>query len=458
MKAALLALAALLPAPQGWEPFTPRRESSPAGRHYAVFRAVGEPVVVKYELCRRRDGASPLPPARGEALAGPRPPVITDIGRDLADPLVVAGDLPQPPYQVAVLDREPALVLFEKYGALGKGDAVALLGADGKIRWRHALADLFKADAIRAFPVERGDTWWFEAWWVDEERGTVVICPVGDQLGEIALSDGKVRRGDPAALLARAAAGPAADRVAAMEIAARMRPEGTAALAKRLAADGKEPLDLRVRAAAALHRSGGTMEFAPLLREASAAGAPPRARSYAASVLAEILGEASLPLLRDLLRGEAGECWRPAMASLASLGEKAVPVLLEMLGEKDQSLDYRGGAATVLGAMKAETALPALWKAAEAFDAEKDPFHFVPQSALAACVAMEPADLRARMLALLGKATPHDGRVAQWFEAHPAGDALPALRAALARWEKSEYGKFAWEYKRIEAAIRACGG
>jgi hypothetical protein len=153
------------------------------------------------------------------------------------------------------------------------------------------------------------------------------------------------------------------------------------------------------------------------------------------------------------MRGEADEAWRPALAALAELGDAAVPALTEMLAEKDQHLDYRGGAAHALGAMKADAALPALWKAALEFDPARDEFHFVPGAALDAVAAIAPPDLRERLLALLAKGTPHDGRIAQWVEAHPARDALPALVAALER-----SGKFSWERKRALAALRACVG
>ncbi|HEU4394070.1 MAG TPA: hypothetical protein VFS92_00780, partial [Planctomycetota bacterium] len=97
--------------------------------------------------------------------------------------------------------------------------------------------------------------------------------------------------------------------------------------------------------------------------------------------------------------------------------------------------------------------LPALWKAAEDFDPERDEHHFVAGAALDAAAAIGPPDLRARLLALLAKGTPHDGRIAQWMEANPGRDALPALVAALER-----HGRFSWERKRALAALRACAG
>jgi hypothetical protein len=452
--AALLALGAALPAAavQAWEPFAPRREVSPAGRHYVVLRPSKDPPGVRYELCRRREGAAPIAPAREDPTAAPdgKGP---DIGRDPADAVAASGMLPQPPYQVRTLDREPALVLFEQYGALGRGDALALLGPDGKLRWRLALGDLFKPEAVAKFPRDGADVWWFEAWWVDEERGMVVLCADGDRLGEVSLADGKIRKADPGVLLARAAAGPAEDRVACMEIAARVLPEGVEALARRIAADEKEPLALRIRAAVALRRKGGEFPYEPLFRRAAALREDPEARAYAARTLGEVLGETAIPLLREILRGEADLAWRPAMASLTELGPKAVPVLVEMLAEKGQSLDYRGAAANVLGTLKAEAGLPALWKAAQEFDPERDEFHFVAGTALESIMAIGPADLRERLLGILGKGTPLDGRVAQWLEKNPGKDAVPALRSALDRW-----GKFTWERKRLEAALKACEG
>jgi hypothetical protein len=127
-----------------------------------------------------------------------------------------------------------------------------------------------------------------------------------------------------------------------------------------------------------------------------------------------------------------------------------------MIGERGQSLDYRGAAAHVLGALRSEAAVPALWKAAEDFDPGGDPFHFVPGAALDALAAIGPPDLRPRLVALLGKGTPHDGRVAAWLEANPGRDAVPVLRGALARWDAREGGRFSWERRRIAAALAAC--
>jgi hypothetical protein len=449
----LLALA-LAPATQplqSWEPFRDRREVSPSGRHYAVLRASKDPPGVRFELCRRREGAPPLSPAAADPVAAAGKGGAPDFARDPEDALLATGLLPQPPFQVRVLDREPALVLFEKYGALGQGDALALLGADGKARWSLRLGDLFKSEAVEKFPRDGADVWWFEAWWVDEERGAVVLCPVEAAPGEVALADGKVRGAEPAAVLARAAAGPLPERLAALEVAARVLPEGVEGTAARLLAAKEEPLAVRIRAAVCLRRKTGGGGDAGLVRASLAPGAPPEARAFAARVAAELLGEAAIPLLREVLRGEADETWRPAMAALAELGEKAVPVLVEMLGEKGQSLDYRGAAAHVLGGLKAESALPALWKAAEAFDPEADEFHFVPGAALDAAIAVGPADLRERLLALLAKGTPHDGRIAQWLARNPGRDAVPHLEKALARW-----GEYDWARKRLAEALEAC--
>ena len=448
----LAALALLTLSPQSWEPFAARREVSPGGRHYAVLGPSRDGKGVRYELVRRREGAAPLPPARAlpvTASPAEKPP---DIERDPADATVASGDLPQLPFQVRVLDREPGLVLFEQYGALGRGDALALLGPDGRFRWRLALGDLFRAEAVAKFPREGSDVWWFEAWWVDEERGVVVLCAVGDHLGEVALADGKVRKADPAVLLSRAASGPPEDRVAAMEIAARLLPPGVEALAAKVLSDPDAPPALRIRAAAALQRKTGEVVAQDLVARALARGVDPAARVYAAQVAGELLGEGAIPLLREVLRGEADEAWRPAMASLVEIGPKAIPVLVEMLGEKDQSLDYRGGAASVLGLLRAEAALPALWKAALEFDPAKDEFHFVAQSALEAVAAIGPPDLRARLLEVLDRGTPHDGRIAQWIEGNPGKEAIPSLKKARERW-----GEFSWERKRIEAALKACG-
>ena len=452
MRAAAL-LALLLAAPQSWEPFTARREVSARGRHYAVLLPSKDGGEVRMELARRREGAAPLPPVRDLPVTAPPGEPRPDFSRDPADALLGAGPLPWPPLLVRVLDESPEVVLFERYAAPGSGDALALVGADGKARWRRALAELFPAEAIAAFPREGGNVWWWQAFWVDEARGRVVLVAAGDHFREVALADGAVATVGPAVLLTRVLDGPDEERTAALEVAARVLPEGIEAPARKVADDMAAPPALRVRAALALHRRPPGYPAGPIFRDALARGRPPEARAFAARWIGEVLGKEAIPQLRDALRGEADEAWRPALEALAGLGADAVPALTAMLGEKDQHLDYRGGAAHALGAMKAEAALPALWKAAEEFDRERDEHHFVAGACLDAAAAIGPPDLRARLLALLAKGTPHDGRIAQWMEANPGRDALPALVAALER-----SAKFSWERKRALAALRACAG
>jgi hypothetical protein len=450
--ALLLATLAAAAAPPGsWEPFTSRREPSPGGRHYAVLRA-RKGGAVSCELVRRRPGSAPLPPARDlPAAAAPSLPRPV-LDRDPGDELLFSGDLPQPPFQVRVLDREPGIVLFERYGALGTGDALALLGGDGKVRWRLGLADLFPPEAIASFPRVEGDLWWFETWWVDEGRGAAVLVARGDRFAEVALADGRPRPSGPGVLRTRLLEGPEEERRDAWEIAARLLPEGTAEAGRRALGDRATRLAIRARAALALRRLGEDADAGAVFRAALERGEPPEARAFAARWIGEVLGAEALPVLRETLRGEADEAWRPALEALAGLGERAVPMLVGMLGERDQHLDYRGGAAHALGAIGSPAALPALWRAVGEFDRERDEFHFVPLSALGALEAIGPPDLRERLLGMLDRGTPIDGQVCLWFESRPGKDAVPALRKAAGRW-----GKFTWELRRAEAALRACG-
>ncbi len=448
---ALALLLALLAAPQGWEPFPSRREVSPGGRHYLVLRAA-EGGTVSFELCRRRDGAALLAPARSlpvTASPAEKPP---DIGRDPADALLSSGTLPQPPFQVRVLDGRPGAVLFERYGHLGSGDALSLLGPDGKPAWRLGLADLFKEEAVAGFPRNGRDVIWFQAWWVDEARGRIVLVTQGDRFGEVDLGNGKVRAADAGILRTRLRTGPEGDRLEAWDLAARLRPAGAEEDAKAVAPDAAEPRGIRLRAALLLHRAGLPSPAADLFRAAAPRTEPLEIRVFAWRWMGEVLGERAIPLLRDALRGEADEAWRPALAGFADVGEAAVPVLAAMVGEKEQHLDYRGGAAGALASIASPKALDALWRAAGEFDPERDEFHFVPLSALEAVIAIDPPDLRERLLGMLRKGTPIDGKVAGWFVDHPGADAVEPLRAMAGRW-----GEFSWERKRALAALKACG-
>jgi hypothetical protein len=103
--------------------------------------------------------------------------------------VVARGALPRAPLDAFVLDAGPAAVLL--------GPGVALLGADGKLRWERAPKDLL---GDREVPAE-----WCRAWWVDEKAKAVLLAVGEEEARTVALADGKVSECTGEELVERAA-------------------------------------------------------------------------------------------------------------------------------------------------------------------------------------------------------------------------------------------------------------
>lgn len=206
---------------------------------------------------------------------------------------------------------------------------------------------------------------------------------------------------------------------------------------------------MRLRAAVALHRAGVKPPAAELFAAAHAEDQPAPVRRYAVQHLPVVLGEAAIPVLREVMRADGrsvwgGTVWGDAHQAFATIGEPAVPTLLEMLEERGGSADYRGGAAHALAAIRSPRARDALLRVARGDD------EYVAGAALGAIVALGGPALDGDLVALLENAPLLVPSIALHFERHPARTAVPALEAALPGVTDALYRRW------VKDAIVAC--
>ena len=411
LSALILGLFAAPVLADSWMPFQDMRVVSPSGKTYVVIKQ--QEGGVAWELCRRAEGAEPMKGATADDAYGLRKGSGGSIERDPADTLIGSGRVDQRPVRVRVLDEPAAFVLFEKYGSVGHGDALIYVDGRRGVVFRRKLEDLFDAKTRGTFLETVSSIWWHQGIAVDEEAKQILVVAAGDRLSQVGLAKGRVTRPEKEVLLRGFSRGLPAERELCLETAARLKPEGLHAKALAIARDENESAGIRMRAAVAVRRSGGAEDFSALFIKGTEQDQPGEIRSYAVSNLGEIAGEEAMPKLRQLMRGEAdNDVWHPAQTAFVSLGEKAVPTLIEMLLEEGESSDYRGGAAHALGKIGSPASVNALLTATAT--AEES----VAGAAVNAAIKIGAPDLGRRLAEILEKGSTQDARIARYLKKH----------------------------------------
>lgn len=419
-----------------WGPFLDRRVVSPSGMRYAVVRKQGR--TATFELVRRREGAPPMTAAiasrRGRGAS---------IDRDRGDTVLGTGVLPQLPMDVRVLE-DGGLVAFEQYARLGYGDVVTWVDPDGKVRTRVRLQDLFDEPTIKGFRHSVSSIWWYRGWWVDEARQRAVVVAHDGHLREVSLSTGRVAIPDPSVVWGVVHAGTQEERELALELCAQLKPKSVLVRTLPLAKDVSEPMGVRLRAALAAQMAHAPDSFVELfLAAARDEKVDIATRRYAVAHLADVMGEKALPVLREMLRGRASKLWAAAQDALVALGEAAVPVLIAMVAETDQSEDYRGAAAHVLRRLETKAAAAALSKTVA------DESRYVANAACNALITIAPAGLAETLAKHLAAGTTQDARIASWF----TGNRHPAAKAALKKAAR-RHAPGTYEARTIDKAMK----
>jgi hypothetical protein len=358
---------------------------------------------------------------------------------------VAKGDLPQYPYEVHVLAREPGAVLFEQYGLMGSGDTLALLGADGKLRWRLPLEQAIPGGSGGA-EREDGVLWWWSAWWVDEPRGKVVLVARNGTLSEVDLATGKASKAAKEVVLA--AFGLPWARHDALRVAVDLRPEGLREAAEKMLADRSLVPYGCLLAAVAVEAAGG----APVPREAwdavlaaDATHAAGEAITFAGARVADVDLVVKTALRKDLFAGYA----------VQALGErKAVAELAGLLTHESLDPDTRPFVAQALGRQAPDKALEAIDKEMEDADASAG------GALLGAAIATGAPDLERRLqhhesvlLKILDKETADLSWLAGYFKGRPTSEAVQPLLRSLARHKHDPALR-----GKLIGALRPCSG
>jgi hypothetical protein len=357
--------------------------------------------------------------------------------------LLAEGTVPQLPYEVHVLDREPGAVLFEQYGAIGHGTTLALLASDGNLRFRLKLDGAIPGGAAGAKRTV-SSIWWHRAWWVDEPRGKVVLVAHNGALSEVDLATGKVAQ--PAKEVVLCAFALPWAREKALEVAVELEPEGLREAAEPLLA--AEAPTTRLRAAVAVEIAKGPPVPRALLDAALADDVPVAERQAAVAFAGAHVADLSL-LERAALRKDVGF---EAVAALAGRG--AVVELAGLLthGSLDPKVRAYGG--QLLGQLPADDVLDAVDRELGNADAAQ------AGALLDAAIATGAPDLAARLqhheavlLSVLDRQTGNLSWLGDYFKGRPTSEAVrPLLRALAAhKAEPLVRGK-------LIGALRTCSG
>jgi len=358
------AMPSVASVPDSWMPFSNKRVVAPSGKRYVVVRKKGRGIT--FELCERRAGVAPIEPATASSMnlrGRPQP----DISRDPKDRLVANGSYKQMPMQVLLADGLDGFLLFDKYANVGYGEVITWIDGNGKAVVEHSLQDLF-GGRPKGTTASVSSLWWSRSVWLDARKRSAIVLTSAGELREVALADGEVSVPKRSRLLDWAMHGSPDGRATALELIAEGDVDGcrkAMPLVSGTFLDRSQPRALRLRAGWILQRAGAAEGVKELYLESvrGGEGIADEDMRFAVRHLGQVLGDDALAVLRDLMRGKAGAVWGEAYQAFAAMGEPAVPTLLEMLAEAEESADYRGGAAHALAEIGSLAAVPALREA-----------------------------------------------------------------------------------------------
>ncbi|HEX5136221.1 MAG TPA: hypothetical protein VFY93_04555 [Planctomycetota bacterium] len=361
------------------------------------------------------------------------------------DKLLAEGRLPQLPFDVQVLAGGPGAVLFEKYAAIGQGDTLSFLGADGKLRWR-----LTPADVIPGGPGgparEAEEPFRRRPWWVDETRGKAVLVGRDGVLFDVDLETGKPARAPNEVILTAFAQARVRDD--ALRVAIDLQPEGLRPAAEKLLGDRSlAPYDYLLAAVAA-ETAGGAAVTQEAWDGALEADVHIERRRDVVEFAGAHIADVSI-VAATALRGDFGKAAIRALSKRGATGEIAG---LITNGSIDPSL--RAYAAEALGRQAPEKALEAIDKEMEDADAEQG------GALLAAAIATGAPDLERRLqhhesvlLRILDKETADLSWLAGYFKGRPTSEAVQPLLRALAQHKHDPALR-----RRLIAALKPCSG
>jgi HEAT repeat protein len=426
----VLAAAAATATADSWMAPVAERFVDSGGDYHVVVSPAGK---FKYA---RRGSANDALDAKRDAEGGWKSDRTIPIRK--GDVLIAEGELPHRPMEVVVSNRGSGFVAIDQYAQLGYGDIVVVVDSAGRITHRKKLVDLFPKVGVGVFQHSVSSIWWRTGAWMDDDNEEAVIVANGGRVRIVRLASGDVREGGPEDIVRALDHPSAVARDMALDLVRDKKIVGVEPALVDLLGDADSARSTRLRVAVILAERGDLAGKDVLVEAAQSPrpeGISEQDHAYAIENLPAVLGVEALPLLRKAMRGPATDAWHPAQLAFASLGEKAVPTLLEMLAEVEESPDYRGGAAHALGKLRSESALEGLLAAVG------DENEYTANAAANAAIAIGGADCAAALVAHLRRGCTQDGRIAMFFEKVSYRDSIPPLIGLLERSNEDDFDR-----------------
>lgn len=295
----LLVLVLASPAlADSWRRYPDRRVVDPTGTYYVVIH--GQMLRgASFIYAKRAKGAAPVAPASDRDEGSP-----AGFGVREGDEVIAKGNLKDSPIDLLVSSRGHGFVAVEKYGQVGYGNSVAIVGPDGEVRHEKTLGDLFDAETIEGFTHTVSSIWWRQGQWLDEEAKEVVLIASGGRIRVVSLESGEVREGGPREVLRGLDQPAAAARSTALDLMRAGGLEGRGDRVIELLVRPTEPMAIRLRAAALLGIRGdrrGRELLIKAARKPREKGVGKKDRTFALSQLPKVLGAEAMPILRDAM-------------------------------------------------------------------------------------------------------------------------------------------------------------
>jgi HEAT repeats len=433
----LICVAVLLPAAgralaDQWRPFEHQRVVSDNGRYYVVMKPprsyFGK---VDFTIAERGEGSSPVKPVTPRRWGFRRTKDVPKSDARPGDRIHARGVLDHAPLRVFVSSRGRGFVAVERWGAVGHGDAVVIVPLAGKPIRRLKLTDILDEKEIRSFSHSVSSLMWLRGSWLDEKGEQVVLVDEKMRLHLVKLDSAEVERGGAKDIIrGLGESDPRACRLA-VDLALKHDVAGAADAIHTVSSASTRDLKTRLHAAQALLRLNDPRGGDLLIKTATAPGRQGldrEDRNTAIQSLVDVMGERAIPELLRILREDPDAAWA-ATYGLAHLGEKAIPILEQVLLE-DKRPHVRGAAVSALGHIGSRAVRPLLLRAVRDEDLE------VAKSATMIATKVGGVDDAEDLLELLEAGTSIDG----WLAYHLAGlryrPAIPAMITALERHRK----------------------
>jgi hypothetical protein len=327
-------------------PFFNQRVVEPTGRYYVVIKAlpldakIGETEYfprVKVWLAEAKSGA-PQPTSasdREQKVVGIREHNPDVCVRD-GDIVLCSRELDEAPSEVAVSSSGLGFACSARVVGHQKSIARLFVSSDGKLRFKKLVYDLFTEEEWNQFPDTSAGVDWDGGGWIDDARRQLIV--VGGRLASkerlfraIDIETGAVSPATSGIVVAVLKDVNRGALELALELTVELRLSNALDHLPALFTNEQLPHAVRLRSAVALAVLDDLRGERLIV-----ASAVESADSYAVTHL-NLLGEKGAPIIRDVVSRHGLRATGDAVVALSALQAHAVPTLIEMLQNKDDS-------------------------------------------------------------------------------------------------------------------------